>query len=270
MLFWRGWPGRRFRVVIPLRDRTIPRCSPRWTRRSACWAAPRRIVLTDNEKTVTVEHVAGSAGAQPVQAVAFARHYGVTIHTCVPADPASKGGVGDHREDRQGRPGAQGHQPAAGVRLVRRAGGGVPGVHDQVNGRVHRVTRRVPAEMLDQERARLHPVPAQPHTVAFGVTRQVAGEHPDGHLRVRPVLGAARSCSAQTVWVRVHGAGARRAGHHRARRRAGAGRGRPAPAGRRRAARGSTTSTSRRPPRGPLHREPKAKGKRRGRVPRVG
>ena len=43
-----------------------------------------------------------------------------------------------------------------------------------VNGRVHRTTRRVPADMLEQERARLHPVPALPHTVTFGETRTVA------------------------------------------------------------------------------------------------
>ena len=35
-------------------------------------------VLTDNEKTVTSEHVAGIPVRNP-QMVAFARHYGVTI-----------------------------------------------------------------------------------------------------------------------------------------------------------------------------------------------
>jgi hypothetical protein len=48
-------------------------------------------VLTGNEKTVTTGHVAGIAVRNP-QMVAFARHYGVTVHTCEPADPASKGG----------------------------------------------------------------------------------------------------------------------------------------------------------------------------------
>ena len=49
-------------------------------------------VLTDNEKTVTVEHIAGIPVRNP-QLVAFAEHYSVTVHTCVPADPASKGGT---------------------------------------------------------------------------------------------------------------------------------------------------------------------------------
>ena len=47
-----------------------------------------------------------------------------------------------------------------------------------VNGRVHRTTKRVPADMLEQERPRLHPVPALPHTVTFGETRTVAVNTP--------------------------------------------------------------------------------------------
>ncbi|MGH3755443.1 MAG: hypothetical protein ACRDRP_22660 [Pseudonocardiaceae bacterium] len=38
----------------------------------------------------------------------------------------------------------------------------------QVNARVHRVTRRALVEMLAEECTRLHPLPAHPHTVAFG------------------------------------------------------------------------------------------------------
>jgi hypothetical protein len=48
-------------------------------------------VLTDNEKTVTASHVAGIAVRNPAM-VGFARHYGVTVHACEPADPVSKGG----------------------------------------------------------------------------------------------------------------------------------------------------------------------------------
>jgi transposase len=86
---WLAWS--RFRVVIPLLDKTQPSV---W---AALDVALRRIggvptyLLTDNEKTVTVEHVAGI----PVRnqgAVEFGRHYGLTVATCVPYDPASKGG----------------------------------------------------------------------------------------------------------------------------------------------------------------------------------
>ena len=47
--------------------------------------------LTDNEKTVTTEHVARIAVRNPL-IVDVGRHYGLTIRTCVPADPQTKGG----------------------------------------------------------------------------------------------------------------------------------------------------------------------------------
>ena len=71
---------------------------------------------------------------------------------------------------------------------------------------MHRVTRRVPAQMLAEEQARLHQLPAVPHTVAFGVTRTVAAKTPmvafeGGQYSVPwPLLG-------QPVWVRAHGIG---------------------------------------------------------------
>jgi hypothetical protein len=86
---WLAWS--RFRVVIPVWDRTLP------TTLSCLDETLRRIggvptyVLTDNEKTVTVEHIAGIAVRHPDMAAA-GRHYGTQITTCVPADPESKGG----------------------------------------------------------------------------------------------------------------------------------------------------------------------------------
>ena len=86
---WLAWS--RFRVVIPVWDRTLP------TLIACLDQALRRIggvpayALTDNEKTVTVEHVAGVPVRHP-EIVAVGRHYGMTVHTCVPYDPESKGG----------------------------------------------------------------------------------------------------------------------------------------------------------------------------------
>lgn len=77
---------------------------------------------------------------------------------------------------------------------------------DKVNTRPHRMTKRPPVEMLAEERARLHPVATTPHTVAFGVTRQVPANTPmvtfeSGQYSVpHRLLG-------QTVWVRSHGVG---------------------------------------------------------------
>ncbi len=200
---WVAWS--RFRVVLALRDKTMPSVF------AALDVTLRRIggaptyLLTDNEKTVTVEHVAGIAVRNP-QMIAFTRHYSVTMLTCEPADPASKGGSestvklakADLVPKDTNLPGE--YPSFAALEVACEA------FCDQVNGRVHRVTRRVPAEMLAEEQARLHPLPAVPHTVAFGVTRTVAAKTPmvafeGGQYSVPwPLLG-------QPAWVRVHGTG---------------------------------------------------------------
>ncbi len=78
---------------------------------------------------------------------------------------------------------------------------------EQVNSRVHRVTRRAPADMLAEEQVRLHRLPEAPHTVAFGLTRTVASKTPmvtfeGGQYSVPSRL------LGQLVWVRAHGVGA--------------------------------------------------------------
>src|ERR1051325_35314 len=168
---WLAWS--RFRVVLPILDKTMPSVF------AALDVTLRRLggaptyVLTDNEKTVTVEHVAGSA-VRTRQMLGFARHYSVTVHTCEPADPASKGG-----SESTVRLGKADLVPTdtnllAGYASFAELETACEAFCGQVNARVHRVTRRAPVDMLVEERARLHRLPEQPHTVAFGVTRTVA------------------------------------------------------------------------------------------------
>jgi hypothetical protein len=147
--------------------------------------------------------VCGIAVRNP-QIVAVARHYGLTIATCVPADPESKGGS------------------EATVRIAR--ADLVPTDHnlrrefgdfgelerecvafgERVNAREHRVTRRAPAVMLAEERERLHPLPAVAHTVCFGQTRRVCRQS------TISVGGAIYSVPSrlvdERVWVRIDGA----------------------------------------------------------------
>ena len=87
---WLAWS--RFRVVIPAWDQqlgTLTWCLDQALR--AAGGAPTYL-LTDNPKTVTMDHVAGIPVRLP-EMVAVGRHYGCAVETCVPFDPESKGGV---------------------------------------------------------------------------------------------------------------------------------------------------------------------------------
>jgi transposase len=197
---WLAWS--RFRVIIPTWDKALPTVI-------ACMDETVRTVggvptyaLTDNEKTVTSTHICRIAVRHP-DIVAASRHYGMVVHTCVPADPQSKGGS------------------EATVRIAKAdlvpttanllesydsfadLAAACKEAMDRFNAREHRETRRVPNDAVKDERLRLHPVPIEPHTLAFGQTRTV-----DRDATIR--YGSARYSVPHTlvgerVWVRVSG-----------------------------------------------------------------
>ena len=175
--------------------------------------------LTDNEKTVSVDHVCGIAVRNPT-IVAVGRHYGLTIATCVPADPESKGG-------------SEATVRIAKADLVptdhnlRDAYGSFAELEqacaefcERVNTREHRITRRAPAVMLAEERGRLHRLPAVAHTVCFGETRKVSWQSTITCWR-RAVLGPVDARRRTRV-----GASRRRRARRRSRRRRRGGRAR--------------------------------------------
>jgi transposase len=198
---WLAWS--RFRVVIPIRDKTLPTVI-------ACIDAALRAFggvptygLSDNEKTLTVDHVARIPIRNP-DMVAAGHHYGLTLHSCLPADAASKGG-------------SEATVRVAKADLVPTEANLLPeysswaeleaacvALCDEVNHRLHRVTRRVPAEMLIEEQSRLHRLPDHPYTTAFGLARSVGIDQPmvqwDWALYSVPSRLAGAS-----VWVRRHG-----------------------------------------------------------------
>lgn len=197
---WLAWS--RFRVVLAVFDRTLPTIV-------ACLDATLRrlggvptYALTDNERTVSVDHVAGVAVRHP-EIVALARHYGMTIRTCVPADPQSKGG-------------AESTVRIAKADLVPTAANLLPEYRtfgqletacrafcDEVNARIHRETRRPPVEMLAEEQARLHRLPERAFTVAFGTTRRVNW---DATISVEGVRYSVPHQLVDTrVWARMAG-----------------------------------------------------------------
>ena len=86
---WLAWS--RFRVVIATWDRTLPTVIACVDRAMRAFGGAATYWLTDNERTVTIDHVAGVPVRHP-EMVAVGGHYGITVATCVPADPESKGG----------------------------------------------------------------------------------------------------------------------------------------------------------------------------------
>nr|WP_237762422.1 IS21 family transposase [Arthrobacter sp. ERGS1:01] len=168
----------RFRIVIPLRDKTMPSVFAALDRSFRLIGGVPTYVLTDNEKTVTIEHVAGIP-VRNHQIVAFARHYSTSIQTCLPADPASKGGVENAVKIAKADLVPQETNLLPGYRSFAELEAACEAFMEDVNSRVHRSTLEIPKEMLGVvERHRLHPVPAAPITASFGQTRQVPPNTP--------------------------------------------------------------------------------------------
>lgn len=197
---WLAWS--RFRVVIPTWDRTLPTalsCIDAFLRRVG--GAPTYL-LTDNEKTVTTDHVCGLAVRHPLM-VSAGRHYGLAVVTCVPYDPETKGG-------------SESTVKVAKADLVPTEANLLDDYErfsdlvvaceellNRVNARPHTETRRPPSDMLCEERARLHRLPQDPFTAALGETRTVRADQTIRFGRVPYSLPEA--WVGAEVWCRVHG-----------------------------------------------------------------
>ncbi len=199
LVAWLAWS--RYRVVIALRDRTAPSVFAGLDRIfRLVGGAPPTYLLTDNEKTVTVGHIAG-VPVRNRSAVTFGRYYGISVLTCEPADPASKGGGGERRQARQGRHRAHRDEPAAPpVRQLRRRRNGVRAVRHrhQCPGAPHDGSapgrdahRRTPGTARN-------PGPASHRRVGGG---DPAGsrQHSDGHLRTLPILPTGNTIGSDGV-----------------------------------------------------------------------
>ena len=157
--------------------------------------------LTDNEKTVTTDHVCGIAVRNP-KIVAASRHYGLSVATCVPADPESKGGSEATVRIAKADLVPTEHNLRPGYASFAELEAACESFCEQVNGREHRVTGRVPVEMLREERVRLHPLPGSPHTICFGETRKVSKE---STVSVgRAIYSVPHELVGERVWARAH------------------------------------------------------------------
>ncbi len=203
LVAWLAWS--RFRVVVPLRDKTAASVFAALDQVFRTVEGAPTYVLTDNEKTVTTMHVAG-VPVRNQQTVDFARHYGVTVLTCQPADPASKGGSENAVKLAKADLVPKDTNLRAEYDAFAELEAACEVFMDEVNNREHRTTRRIPAQMLAEEQARLHPIPARPHTVAFGVSRKVPSKTPMVTFENAQYSVPALLLGAE-VFVRTHGAG---------------------------------------------------------------
>jgi len=151
----------RFRVVLPSWDQGLGSLTACLDRALRVIGGVPAYLLTDNAKTVTVEHVAGIPVRHP-DMVALGRHYGCTVESCRPFDPESKGGT-------------EATVKIAKADLVPATANLLPDYASfgeleedcaawgaRVNGRVHREVAAVPQQRLAAEREHLHPLPAEP------------------------------------------------------------------------------------------------------------
>jgi transposase len=197
---WLAWS--RFRVIIAIGDRTMPSVVAALDQTFRLIGGASTYVLTDNEKTVTDRHIAGIAVRNETM-VAVSNYYGVTICTCVPYDPESKGG-------------SESTVKIAKADLVPTQANlldeyrSFPELEEACttamatfNGRMHSVTRRVPTVALQEELAFLHRLPDAPYTAAFGESRRVGWSSVVSYRGARYSVPHAH-CDTR-VWVRTVG-----------------------------------------------------------------
>ena len=198
---WLAWS--RFRVVLASWDQGLGSLTACLDRALRIIGGAPAYLLTDNARTVTVEHVAGIPVRHP-DMVALGRHYGCTVETCRPFDPESKGGTEATVKIAK----ADLVPAAANLREEYASFAELEADCDawceRVNARVHRESAAVPAGRLPAERALLHPLPGDPYVLALGEERLVNDDQTIrfGSVRYSTPPGHV----GQRVWCRVHGA----------------------------------------------------------------
>ena len=168
---WLAWS--RFRVVLAMRDRTMASVIAALDTTFRVIGGVPTYALTDNERTVTDRHVAGIAVRNKTM-VDVSAWYGITIATCVPYDPESKGGSESSVRVAKADlvPTAYNLLPA--YRSFTELETACTALMGVVNGRVHRETHARPIDRLEIERASLHRVRPDGFTAVFGMSRAVS------------------------------------------------------------------------------------------------
>ena len=195
---WLAWS--RFRVILPLGDRSMPSVIAALDRTFRLIGGASTYVLTDNEKTVTDYHLCGIA-VRNEAAVAVSRYYGITICTCVPFDPESKGGSESSVKVAKADLVPTDYNLLADYDSFGALEATCGELQTELNARPHSVTRRPPAEMLEEERVHLHGIPDEPYTAAFGESRLVGWSSTVSFRGAR--YSVPHRLAGGQVWVRV-------------------------------------------------------------------
>ncbi len=197
---WLAWS--RFRVIIALLDRSHPSVIAALDKTFRIIGGAPTYVLTDNERTVTERHIAGIA-VRNQTAVDVSRYYGVTIATCIPFDPESKGGsertVGISKDDLVPTE----YNLRENYRSFSELEKACSTLMSSLNSRVHSVTKCVPNEALKTEQEALHSIPDTPYSATFGESRRVSWSATVSYRSAR--YSVPDHLADTQVWVRSTG-----------------------------------------------------------------
>ena len=197
---WLAWS--RFRLVLPSWDQSLGSLTACLDRALRIIGGSPAYLLTDNARTVTVEHVAGIAVRHP-DMVALGRHYGCTVESCRPFDPESKGGTEATVKIAKADLVPALVNLAAGYASFGELEDACKAWCGRVNARIHRESAAVPDQRLAAEREHLHPLPADPYVLALGEERLV---NEDQTIRFGSVrYSTPPGHTGDRVWCRVHG-----------------------------------------------------------------
>jgi len=154
------------------------------------------------KRLLTECHIAGIALSN--QAMLSACHYyGVTIATCVPYDPESKGGSESSVKLAKADIVPTEANLAAAYLSFAELEEACEDTMARFNERVHSLTRQRPVDMMLTEREYFHRVPPEPYTAPFGESRSVSWSSTVTFRGSRYSVPA--GSGVERVWVRVQG-----------------------------------------------------------------
>jgi hypothetical protein len=176
-LFHYYLPYSKYRIVRYIPDQSLPNVMAALDTCFRMTGGIPQYVLTDNPKTASVDHICG-VSVLNAQMVKFAAAYGFTLTTCIPYDPASKGGV-----ERSVRVAKEHLCPTKTNLLdaypsIAKLKEAIDAYSLEINAKVHAGSGKIPDLSLREERGLFSGLPVTPYVAAYGITRRVEANMP--------------------------------------------------------------------------------------------